>query len=144
VRLNYTLTPNLSLQIYSQPYVSAGKYSEFKDATQLRAENYDERWHIFSGNEIFFENNYYHLIPPEAGGEEISIYNPDFNFRQFRLNLVLRWEYLPGSVLYFVWTNGIDDYANTGSLSLGDDFQSLFNSPSSNVFLVKVSYWFNI
>jgi len=144
VRLNYTLTPNLSLQIYSQPYVSAGKYSEFKDATQLRAENYDARWHIFSGNEIFFENNYYHLIPPEAGGDEISIYNPDFNFRQFRLNLVLRWEYLPGSVLYLVWTNGIEDYANTGSLSLGDDFQSLFNSPSSNVFLVKVSYWFNI
>ena len=144
VRLNYTLTPNLSLQIYSQPYVSAGKYSEFKDATQLRAENYDERWHIFSGNEIFFENNYYHLIPPEAGGDEISIYNPDFNFRQFRLNLVLRWEYLPGSVLFLVWTNGINDYANTGSLSLGDDFKSLFNSPSHNVFLIKVSYWFNI
>lgn len=144
VRLNYTLTPNLSLQIYSQPYVSAGKYSEFKDATQPRAENYDERWHIFSGNEIFFDNNYYHLIPPGAGGEEIFIYNPDFNFRQFRLNLVLRWEYLPGSVLYLVWTNGINDYANTGSLTLGDDFQSLFSSPSSNVFLVKVSYWFNI
>ena len=144
VRLNYTLTPNLSLQIYSQPYVSAGKYSEFKDVTQLRAENYDERWHIFSGNEIFFENNYYHLIPPEAGGEEIFIYNPDFNFRQFRLNLVLRWEYLPGSVLFLVWTNGINDYANTGSLSLGDDFQSLFSSPSNNVFLLKVSYWFNI
>ena len=144
VRLNYTLTPNLSLQIYSQPYVSAGKYSEFKDATQYRAENYDERWHIFSGNEIFFDNNYYHLIPPEAGGEEIFIYNPDFNFRQFRLNLVLRWEYLPGSVLFLVWTNGINDYANTGSLSLGDDFQSLFSSPSSNVLLLKVSYWFNI
>jgi hypothetical protein len=60
------------------------------------------------------------------------------------LNLVLRWEYLPGSTLYFVWTNGMNDYAKDGRISIGDDLKGLFSSPSDNVFLIKLSYWFNL
>jgi len=144
LRLNYTLTPNLSIQLYSQAYVSAGKYSEFKEAIQPRAENYADRWHIFSGQEVTFQDDYYHFFLPGGGGEEIIFENPDFNFRQFRSNLVLRWEYLPGSMLYIVWTNGINDYASDGTLSLKNDFKSLFSSASNNIFLVKISYWFNL
>jgi hypothetical protein len=144
LRLNYTLTPNLSIQLYTQPYVSAGKYSEFKEVIQPRAENYTDRWHVFSGSEVFFQDDYYHLLLPSSGGDEITLYNPDFNFRQFRSNLVLRWEYLPGSILYLVWTNGINDYSSDGNLSLGNDIRSLFNADSNNAFMVKISYWFNL
>lgn len=142
-RLNYTLTPNLSFQLYSQPYISAGKYSEFKEVIQPRAKDYDHRWHIFRGQELSFQNGYYYIFPP--GTEEGIIFdNPDFNFRQFRLNLVVRWEYLPGSIMYLVWTNGINDYTSEGTLSLGNDLKSLFRAPSNNVFLLKISYWFNL
>jgi len=144
LRLNYTLTPNLSIQLYTQPYVSAGKYSEFKETVQPRAENYDDRWHIFSDSEISFEDGYYHLLLPGGGGDEFVFENPDFNFRQFRSNLVLRWEYLPGSILYLVWTRGINDYSSDGNLSLGNDIRSLFNADSKNAFMVKISYWFNL
>ncbi|MCK4429844.1 MAG: AMIN domain-containing protein [Candidatus Aminicenantes bacterium] len=144
VRVNYTLTPNLSLQLYSQPFVSAGHYSEFKEVVQPRAENYDDRWHILEGQEISIQNGYYHLFLPWTEGKEITFSNPDFNFRQFRLNFVMRWEYLPGSILFLVWSNGINDYAHVGSLSLGDDLKSLFTSASNNVFLLKISCWFNI
>lgn len=144
LRVNYTLTPNLSIQLYCQPYVSAGKYSEFKEVILPRAENYDDRWHIFSGSEISLQDGYYHLLIPGSGGEEITFENPDFNFRQFRSNLVLRWEYLPGSILYLVWTNGINDTSSDGYLSLGNDIRSLFNADSKNAFMIKLSYWFNL
>lgn len=143
LRLGYTLAPNLSLQLYTQPYVSAGKYSEFKEVIQPRAETYDDRWHIFRGQELSYQDGYYHIAPPGTD-EEIIFANPDFNFRQFRLNLVVRWEYLPGSIMYLVWTSGINDYSYDGTLSLGNDLKGLFGSPSNNAFLLKISYWFNL
>ncbi|MCK4786768.1 MAG: AMIN domain-containing protein [Desulfobacteraceae bacterium] len=144
LRINYTLAPNLSLQLYSQPFVSAGHYSEFKEVIQPRAKDYADRWHILESNEISLQNGYYHLFLLWTEGKEIFFDDPDFNFRQFRLNLVIRWEYLPGSILFLVWSNGIHNYANVGTLSLRNDLQSLFSSASDNVFLLKISYWFNI
>ena len=144
LRVNYTLTPTLSLQLYTQPFVSAGDYSEFKEVVQPLAKNYSDRWHLFEGEQISLQDGYYHLFPPGAEGEEIIFSNPDFNVRQFRLNLVIRWEYLPGSTLFLVWTNSINDDAETGLFSLRNDLQNLFNSPSNNVFLLKISYWFDI
>lgn len=144
LRMNYTLTPNLSLQLYTQPYVSAGKYSEFKEVIHPRAKNYRDRWHLFSGQEISFQDGYYHLFLKEPKAEELTFENPNFNFRQFRLNLVIRWEYLPGSILFLVWSSGINDDASDGTFSLRNDFQNLFRRASNNVFLLKISYWFNI
>jgi len=89
-------------------------------------------------------NGYYHFLPPDLPGEEFIISDPDFNFRQFRLNLVIRWEYLPGSTIFLVWTNGANDYADVGRLNIGDDIKGLFGSPSNNAFMIKMSYWFNL
>jgi hypothetical protein len=144
LRLNYTLTPNLSLQLYTQPYISAGKYSEFKEVIEPRAEKYDDRWHIFTSEELFLKSGVYYLSPLSEPGEVFTFGDPDFNFRQFRLNFVLRWEYLPGSTLYLVWQNGINDSADLGTLSIQDDLKGLFSSPSDNAFMLKISYWFNI
>ena len=144
LRVNYTVAPNLSFQLYAQPYVSAGAYSEFKEVVQPRAKEYDDRWHIFEEQEISLRDDDYRLFLPWSEGQEVTFGNPDFNFRQFRLNFVVRWEYLPGSILYLVWTNGMNDYAEVGTLSLRDDFRSLFRSEGNNVFLLKISYWFNL
>ena len=144
IRFDYTITPTLSLQLYSQPFFSAGKYSEYKEAVQPKEENYADRWHFIENQELSLQNGYYRLFLPWTEGKEIKFYVPDFNFRQFRLNLVIRWEYLPGSTLFLVWTNGMNDYAKKGTLSLRDDLRSLLSAPSTNIFLVKISYWFNI
>lgn len=144
LRLNYAIAPNLSLQLYSQPYISAGDYNEFKEVIDPRAESYDDRWHIFSDLDSTYSNGYYNLLPPDLPGEKFIIRDPDFNFRQFRLNLVLRWEYLPGSTIFLVWTNGANDYSDAGRLNVGDDLKGLFGSPANNAFLIKVSYWFNL
>ena len=76
-----------SLQLYNQPFVSAGHYSEFKEVFQPRAENYEARWYIFEGPEISLKDGYYHLFLPWTEGKEVTFNNPDFNFRQFRLNM---------------------------------------------------------
>ncbi len=144
LRLNYSITPNLSLQLYTQPYISAGDYNEFKEVIEPRAASYENRWHIFSDQDSIYSNGYYHLLPPDLSGEEFIIRDPDFNFRQFRLNFVVRWEYLPGSTIFLVWTNGLNDYAYEGRLNIGDDLKGLFSASSNNAFMIKVSYWFNL
>lgn len=71
--------------------------------------------------------------------------NPSgFNVRQFRSNVVLRWEYLPGSTLFLVWTQGRQGFApEEGSRSMGANLSDLFRLPAGNTFLLKASYWMN-
>jgi len=120
-RFNYTMTPNLSLQVYAEPFVSAGDYSNFKELVDGRAAVYGDRYR-----------------PLEYTG------NPDFNIRSFRTTNVLRWEYKPGSALFLVWQAGKQGYENVGDFRFGRDFSGVFSAPSHNVFLVKFSYWLNM
>ncbi|HZX09698.1 MAG TPA: DUF5916 domain-containing protein, partial [Acidobacteriota bacterium] len=71
LRVNYTLTPNLSLQLYTQPFISAGDYSEFKEVIQPQAKNYSDRWYIFNDQELSLRNNKYYLFLPWTEGKEI-------------------------------------------------------------------------
>jgi hypothetical protein len=70
--------------------------------------------------------------------------DPDFNFREFRSNLVARWEYRPGSVLYLVWTQNRTSSENITSDDLGYNFSCLFGAPAENVFMLKFIYWFSL
>jgi hypothetical protein len=120
-RVNYTLTPNLSIQTYAEPFVSAGAYTNFRELTDPRAVNYADRYQAY------------------AYGS-----NPDFNYRSFRTTNVLRWEYKPGSALFVVWQQGRQDSLSRGDFQFGRDFGGVFSAPAHNVFLVKLSYWLNL
>jgi hypothetical protein len=120
-RVNYTLTPNLSVQSYAEPFVSAGRYENYKELVNGRAVEYAERY-----------------VPYEYAG------NADFNYRSFRTTNVLRWEYKPGSSLFLVWQQGRQDSGELGDFRFGRDFGGVFSAPSHNVFLVKLSYWLNM
>jgi hypothetical protein len=61
---------------------------------------------------------------------------------QFRSNLVVRWEYLPGSTLYLVWSQGRTNSTSEGLFSFGNNMKDLFDIAPHNVFLIKLSYWF--
>lgn len=120
-RLNYAFTPTLSLQFYSMPFLTAGSYSRFRKVVAPRAADYDARY-----------------APYDYGD------NPNFNFRQFRSNLVLRWEYRPGSTLFVVWSQGRTSLDDNGAFSLAEDGRALFATPSENVFLIKINRWLNL
>jgi len=120
-RFNYTMTPNLSLQVYAEPFVSAGEYTNFKELVDGRAANYADRYR-----------------PVAYDG------SADFNIRSFRTTNVLRWEYKPGSALFLVWQQGKSEDQEYGDFRFRRDFGGVFSAPSRNVFLVKFSYWLNM
>lgn len=134
-RMDYAFTANLSLQAYAQPFVASGSYSAFKRVADPRAERYADR---FEAVEALPEGGRYRA---ELDGSPVSFGNPDFSFKQFRSNAVLRWEYSPGSVLYLVWSQGRNHAAGTGRFDFGSDLGDLFGAAPDNVFMVKLSYW---
>jgi hypothetical protein len=140
-RINYTINPELSIEYYGQPFISAGKYTEFKSINQANAGKFRDRFHTFTSDEITYsqETNSYTI---SDGIGDYSLSNPDFNFRQFRSNLVIRWEYLPGSTIYLVWSQGRTSSGSNGLFTYGNDMKDLFKTTPHNVFLVKFSYWF--
>jgi hypothetical protein len=87
-----------------------------------------------------------YTVDPDVNGpsEPFKFENPDFNFKSLRSSLVLRWEYMPGSVFYFVWTHDKINSDDPGSMSLTRDFQNLWASEANNVLLIKFSYWIDI
>jgi hypothetical protein len=123
-RLNLTMSPNLSLQLYAEPFVSGGAYDGFKELVDGRSADYGRRYSPFA----------YDL---HANGD------PDFNVKSFRTTNVLRWEYKPGSTLFVVWQQARENDAVPGGFRVGRDMHDIFGVPPTNVFLVKLAYWLN-
>ncbi|MFQ6070888.1 MAG: DUF5916 domain-containing protein [Candidatus Aminicenantales bacterium] len=143
VRLNWIFTPRLSLQLYLQPFIAVGKYSRFKELAVPRT--YEYNVYGEGQSSISFEDGFYVVDPDGAGpAAEFAFYNPDFNMKSLRGTMVLRWEYLPGSILYLVWTQDRADFSNPGVLNLRRDLGDLLTAPGDNIFLVKVSYRWNM
>lgn len=146
LRLNLSLTPDLTIQYWGQPFIAAGKYSDFKRITSNLADDYTDRFHTFSGAEISYdENNAYYSIDEDLNSvTDYWLEDPDFNVKEFRSNLVARWEYVPGSTVFFVWSQSRDTSDPTDNFSLGRNIGDLFDTTPYNVFLVKFSYRFRL
>lgn len=140
IRVNFTVTPDLSIQYYGSPFLSTGNYTDFKRATTPLAHDYAGRFRNLAASEILYRPEVNSYEVNEAGGS-YAFDRPDFSFREFRSNLVVRWEPKPGSALYVVWSQGRTSYANTWDGSLGHNYSALWDAPSQNVLLVKLSYW---
>ena len=123
-RLNYTFSPTASLQWYANPFISKGSYRRVRELADPRAAAYDDRFRPYAGEGS-----------DDPGG---------FNVRAFTSNTVFRWEYLPGSTLFVVWSQGRSAHdPRRGNGSFADDLGNLFGQRADDRFLVKVSYWLN-
>ena len=126
LRLNFTFTPSLSLQVYAQPFISKGTYANIRQLSATpRAAGYDDRYAAFGDT----------AVTNHPGG---------FNYKAFQSNVVLRWEYRPGSTLFLVWNEGrqgATSYSGDGNYQ--NDVRDLFRLHPANTFLVKWSYWLN-
>lgn len=145
-RVDYAATPTLSIQYYGQPFVAAGRYHEFKRIVDPRSREYDGRFHTFADEEIRYDaaTSEYVVDEDRNGDEDFRFPNPDFNYREFNSNLVVRWEFLPGSLAYLVWSEGRTDFAADGRFAARRDLDALFDTHPHDVFLVKVSRWFSL
>ena len=126
MRFTYPFTANMTLQVYAQPFVSKGTFSNVRElSANPRAADYDSRYQAYA--DTAFTNN--------LGG---------FNFKQFRSNVVFRWEYRPGSTLFVVWSQGRRGSTGVeGTQGFRGDLSDLFDLRPDNSFLVKLSYWIN-
>jgi hypothetical protein len=143
IRLDWTFTPALSLQLFLQPLFSVGDYKEFKELAQART----LQTNIYgnNGSEITFDGSEYTVDPDGSGpAPAFRFNNPDFNFKSIRGNVVLRWEFLPGSVFFLVWTHDKINLDDPGDFSFQRDFANLWRTGSNNVLLAKLSYWLDI
>jgi hypothetical protein len=155
-RAEYNITPELSVQYWGQPFISTGRYYDFKTAESTLSRNYSERFHTFSVKETAASAGelYYSTIGQNysvyengagVGEESYSFPLPDFSVSEFLSNLVIKWEYRPGSTAYLVWSQTRDCITSDSSFTPGHQFSDLFSKDKPyNVFLIKLSYRFGL
>ncbi|SDC06513.1 DUF5916 domain-containing protein [Williamwhitmania taraxaci] len=146
LRINISITPDLSLQYWGQPFIATGKYSNFKYATAVKASNYTDRFSLYDATQLTYNNstNTY-LFDDNADGNieyEISKSDLDFNVKEFLSNMVVRWEFIPGSTAYFVWSQTRSGYEESGNFRFRSNLMDLYTDHPRNIFLVKFSYRF--
>lgn len=142
VRLNYTINPNLTIQYWGQPFISRGRYSNFKHITNATAKRFKDRYVQYGADQTTLSDGVYAIDEDLDNVADFSFDNPDFSFVQFRSNLVVRWEYIPGSEIFLVWSQDVSRNSNPmdGLLpSLGDN---IFGQKPQNIFLLKATYRF--
>ena len=143
LRAAYTFTPELSLQVYAQPFVSAGAYGAFSRVTAPRAGTFAERLTPYADAQVGYDSgdDAYDVDANGDGTTDFRFGNPDFTLRELRSNVVLRWEYRPGSALFVVWSQGRSGASNDGRFRLGSDLAELFRASGTNTLTVKLVYW---
>lgn len=143
-RAEFSISPELTIQYYGQPFISAGKYSKFKKVIAAKAKNYNERFSQFDAAQLQYiaSDEEYVVDENMDGTEDYRFSNPDFKALYFLSNMVLRWEYKPGSTLFLVWSQNRDNYTNDGKFSFSGDMKEMYSIFPGNVFLIKFSYRF--
>ncbi len=143
MRFDFVVTPDLTIQYYGNPYLSSGRYSDFRQVTNADARSYEQ---AFSRLSYVYDPaiSSYIIDANQEGGVTNHLGNPDFSYREFRSNLVLRWEFRPGSTFYLVWTHDRSGY-NPGMVQgHSRNWDELWNSPARNIVMAKMSYWFSM
>ncbi len=124
MRADVSVTPEFGFTYYGSPFASVGRFSGYKMVTASRAEAYADRI--------------------QATGLPWDLADPSFAFGQFRSNLVFRWEYLPGSNLYVVWSQDRTMFGLPDDDGAGRTMWALRDVSPENVFMMKCSYWFSL
>jgi hypothetical protein len=132
----------VSLQIWAQPFVAAGRYSEFATVADARAARFADRFSRISAQQLRYDADAQSYAVDRDGDDiaELTFSRPDFNIRELRSNVVLRWEYRPGSTAFLVWGQDRSGYGADGHFRLADEISALTDAPSSHRFILKVSH----
>jgi hypothetical protein len=140
-RLDWTFTPNVSLQLFAQPLLAAGDFEDYKEFARPREFQFDVYGRDIGT--ISRDNAGVYTVDPDGAGPSapFTFGDRDFNSRFLRGNAVLRWEYRPGSALFFVWQQSRSAFAPIGDFEFDRDFDDLWGAPPVNVFVVKATWW---
>jgi len=154
LRVNYLFSPNLSLEAYGEPFSASGRYFGFGEL-EAAGSRFLREYGTAPGTAIALANQTYQVTDTQVPGS-FSFRNPDFNSFSFRSNLVVRWEWQPGSTIFLVWQQNRSDFCSGGSVDFCPNgsvpgsqatvgsFADPFKLPGDNFLAVKVSYWISV
>ena len=135
-RLNYAFSPALTLEGYAEPFVASGHFRDFGELRAPRANAL--RTFGTDGTTIVAGSGSYAV---SDGGTAFTLTDPDFNVLSLRSNVVLRWEWNPGSTLFFVWQQNRRAAETLGEPVRFGDLRNTTRTKGDNFLSVKVSYW---
>ena len=152
-RLNVTFRPNLSLQIYTQPFVATGDYHNLKELAQSSSLSYVIYGRTGASSLQCFNAKdqptgcaggvSYYSADPDGNGPRpaLPVGNNNFNSRSLNGNAVVRWEYRPGSTMFFVWSTDCAAGEGDPRFNANRDIRHLCQGPSNNIVAIKANYW---
>lgn len=140
-RVNVTFSPTLTLEMFLQPLIAAGDFSRYNQFAAPRSAQRLEFGRDFGTVAVTPAGIQVDADTLGGGAPTFTFPDPTFTFRSLRGNAVVRWEYRPGSTLFLVWTRSGASSLSRGQIDFGDDARALFQGPSENIFLVKMTYW---
>jgi len=141
-RFEYYPKFNMSIQYYGQPFIFSAKYKDFKRVANSMASDYKDRIHLYSNSEMNLSGDTYTAFENGSNTSAITFDNPNFKDFAFLSNLVFRWEYVPGSTVYLVWSQNRYDSDKIAQFNLGKDFSNIYKVYPHDVFMIKFSYRF--
>jgi hypothetical protein len=141
IRLNYALTPNFTLEGYAEPFAASGRFYDFGELAAARSRTLRVYGTSGSGTTITRDSTGYTV---QDGAQTLRLPALDFNRLSFRSNLVLRWEWLPGSTAFLVWQQNRQEQDAAGRLVNPRDLWDATRSHGDNLFVIKVSYWLGV
>jgi hypothetical protein len=136
-RLGFTLKPDMNLDVYAEPFAASGRYYDYGELAAPRT--LDRITYGTNGTTLELRPDGSRVV--RIGDLTYTLRNRDFNTLSFRSNVVLRWEWRPGSTLYVVWQQDRSSMRAIGSLVNPADMFRSFTAPGSNIFVVKTSFW---
>lgn len=142
LRLNYSFTPDISLQFYGQPFISKGRFTDLNYVLNPVGNGINDRISVYDDTQINADNDRFLIDENRDGTVDYQFSNPDFSFVQLQTNLVARWEYIPGSELFLVWARGSVGNTNLSNDLLDSVSDQIFNTPANDTFLIKATYRF--
>ena len=145
-RVNWTFNPSLTLQLFAQPFIASGAYSSFREFAAPRTFRkviYGQDIGTITRTPAIASNGATYGVDPDGAGPApaFSFGDPDFTFRSLIGNAVVRWEYRPGSTVFFVWTQSRTGSDSNGNFDFGAQRSAIFRDRPTNVFQVKMNYW---
>jgi hypothetical protein len=141
-RLNYALTPNFTIEGYAEPFAASGRFYDFGELPSPRSRAL--RTYGAAGTGTTISRNSAGTSTVTDGATTFSIPNLDFNRLSFRSNLVLRWEWLPGSTAFLIWQQSRFNQTAAGELIGPRDVWNSTQIAGDNFLVLKVSYWLGI
>jgi hypothetical protein len=136
-RLNFTFRPDINLDVYAEPFASSGRY--FDHGELLAPGTGALLTYGSSGTAAAVQRDGSRIVTTPEGS--FTLRNLDFNVRSFRSNVVLRWEWRPGSTFYFVWQQNRQGTDATGAAARVTDMFRSVTAPGPNYLVVKTSFW---